>query len=567
VLILCVDLGTDMIPAISMAWETAESDIMKRPPRNADIDRLVTKKLIMFAYLQIGVIQALAGFYTFFVVLMDYGYPAYVLFEGHLGANDDWGKQPLYCKPTDIPANGKMWVDEWGNVGDEYGACTGGPRDQTSTRGGAMANCPANTGTCSVDCKAIFFTTKWGARPGSCYFAAKNLRNEVGSSNNIFLPAARHPGFKNNDFEWWKTPANYVEKPGTTDTDTDPSPAFHGASLAPQWTLQTRMSLTMNGFYEYIPYKGRLSSYYDNAWLQARPLDTASTVPGLGGLSTVSIPQGASDSTIMFSVQPIGHWTMRDNGQGDMWNGDNGAGTTSIYAVDYVKKLLTDAKSEDNWVPVNGNKVAIKGMDKPIKYATLTWEDHQDLRETSCTDTTINGGSSKNTLGTDVAVGCHHKPYMKYDANDVESMEINVASRMMQKEALHHAQSAYFVCIVIVQWADLVISKTRRNSMFQQGMSNPLMNFGLIAETILAAFLCYTPGVNTALGTRPLRFTHWLPGVPFSMFIFLCVLGAVRFVPPPPVSSPLPLLVHAHIALIDLLYSLYSTGTTRRASS
>ena len=92
VLILCVDLGTDMIPAISMAWETAESDIMKRPPRNADIDRLVTKKLIMFAYLQIGVIQALAGFYTFFVVLMDYGYPAYVLFEGHLGANDDWGK-------------------------------------------------------------------------------------------------------------------------------------------------------------------------------------------------------------------------------------------------------------------------------------------------------------------------------------------------------------------------------------------------------------------------------------------------------------------------------------------
>merc|ERR1712179_172969 len=33
VTILCIDLGTDMVPAISMAYEQAESDIMKRPPR------------------------------------------------------------------------------------------------------------------------------------------------------------------------------------------------------------------------------------------------------------------------------------------------------------------------------------------------------------------------------------------------------------------------------------------------------------------------------------------------------------------------------------------------------
>merc|ERR1711868_312269 len=45
VLILFVDLGTDMIPAISMAWENAEADIMRCPPRNAEKDHLVTKKL------------------------------------------------------------------------------------------------------------------------------------------------------------------------------------------------------------------------------------------------------------------------------------------------------------------------------------------------------------------------------------------------------------------------------------------------------------------------------------------------------------------------------------------
>merc|ERR1719427_2023835 len=34
VTILCIDLGTDMLPAISLAYEQAESDIMKRQPRN-----------------------------------------------------------------------------------------------------------------------------------------------------------------------------------------------------------------------------------------------------------------------------------------------------------------------------------------------------------------------------------------------------------------------------------------------------------------------------------------------------------------------------------------------------
>jgi len=97
---------------------------------------------------------------------------------------------------------------------------------------------------------------------------------------------------------------------------------------------------------------------------------------------------------------------------------------------------------------------------------------------------------------------------------------VNVASRMVQKEALHHAQCAYFVSIVVVQWADLVICKTRMNSIYHQGMLNPAMNFGLIFETMLAAILCYTPGVTTALGTRPIKFIHWFPGCLYSIFIF-----------------------------------------------
>ncbi|OBS66873.1 hypothetical protein A6R68_04597, partial [Neotoma lepida] len=65
--ILCIDLGTDMVPAISLAYETPESDIMKRLPRNPKTDNLVNYRLIGMAYGQIGMIQALAGFFTYFM--------------------------------------------------------------------------------------------------------------------------------------------------------------------------------------------------------------------------------------------------------------------------------------------------------------------------------------------------------------------------------------------------------------------------------------------------------------------------------------------------------------------
>merc|ERR1719220_2980771 len=56
-----------------MAHEGAESDIMQRAPRKQSVDKLVTMRLISFSYLQIGCIQALAGFYAYFVVLWGYG--------------------------------------------------------------------------------------------------------------------------------------------------------------------------------------------------------------------------------------------------------------------------------------------------------------------------------------------------------------------------------------------------------------------------------------------------------------------------------------------------------------
>merc|ERR1712025_217477 len=81
--------------------------------------------------------------------------------------------------------------------------------------------------------------------------------------------------------------------------------------------------------------------------------------------------------------------------------------------------------------------------------------------------------------------------------------------------------TAFFTSIVVVQWADVIISKTRRLSVFQQGMKNHMLNFGLFFETALAALLQYTPGLNTGLRLRPMNATWWFIAFPFSLLIFL----------------------------------------------
>jgi len=86
VLILCIDLGTDLFPAISCAYEEAESDIMSRPPRNPDKDKLVGWRLFCLAYLQIGLIQVSGVMFTYFWVFKDLGYSASSL----IGAGEDW---------------------------------------------------------------------------------------------------------------------------------------------------------------------------------------------------------------------------------------------------------------------------------------------------------------------------------------------------------------------------------------------------------------------------------------------------------------------------------------------
>ena len=67
-LILAIDLGTDLLPALGLGKETPEDDVMKLPPRPRT-ERLLSPRLLFMSYGLYGMIQAAAGFYSYFSVL------------------------------------------------------------------------------------------------------------------------------------------------------------------------------------------------------------------------------------------------------------------------------------------------------------------------------------------------------------------------------------------------------------------------------------------------------------------------------------------------------------------
>lgn len=73
IMILFIDLGTDIFPAVALAYEESESFIMAKPPR-ARSDHLVGLKLMTNAYATIGIFETFAAYFAFFWVFSDFGF-------------------------------------------------------------------------------------------------------------------------------------------------------------------------------------------------------------------------------------------------------------------------------------------------------------------------------------------------------------------------------------------------------------------------------------------------------------------------------------------------------------
>jgi magnesium-transporting ATPase (P-type) len=72
ILLLCIDCGTELAPAISLAYEKPEADVMSRPPRNAKTDHLVTLKTVFYWYCMAGLWEFLSSMLAFFLVMEHY---------------------------------------------------------------------------------------------------------------------------------------------------------------------------------------------------------------------------------------------------------------------------------------------------------------------------------------------------------------------------------------------------------------------------------------------------------------------------------------------------------------
>lgn len=112
------------------------------------------------------------------------------------------------------------------------------------------------------------------------------------------------------------------------------------------------------------------------------------------------------------------------------------------------------------------------------------------------------------------------RPWDSKAINDLEDSYGQEWGLHDRKALEYTCHTAFFVSIVVVQWADAIICKTRKVSIFTHGMKNWPLNFALLFETALAAFLSYTPGMDTLFHMYPLRIDYWLTPIPFSVLIF-----------------------------------------------
>jgi sodium/potassium-transporting ATPase subunit alpha len=88
--VIAIDLGTDMLPALALGLEKPSHAAMKKPPRGRD-ERLMSRGLLLRAFVFLGLLEAMAGMAGYFYIMRGGGW--------------QWGVQlghfdPLYLQAT-----------------------------------------------------------------------------------------------------------------------------------------------------------------------------------------------------------------------------------------------------------------------------------------------------------------------------------------------------------------------------------------------------------------------------------------------------------------------------------
>uniref|UniRef100_A0A7S2BYF1 Cation-transporting P-type ATPase C-terminal domain-containing protein n=1 Tax=Florenciella parvula TaxID=236787 RepID=A0A7S2BYF1_9STRA len=547
---------------------------MARDPRNTYLEQLLTGKMFFFSFFQLGMVQACAGFYAYLVAMNDYGYPPHLMLRS--GDSDYWGNYPLYCQ----------------FVGGQY-VNTAGEVDHTRYPG----NHPPT-----------FEYPLWDEGDAGyvkeCVFPIKNV---LGRDSN---PNSRYMKYVNSEFMTDLRKEGYdTEFKVATAISYDHNTGEGGADMV---SIEAIEALQAAGYYEYTPWKARVSGFWNSKWLaydivggvsesfadsqiptskinlddaeyeEKKKLKAKKKLEALSGGPSLA----THEVRLYFNKMSLGLWSIclqdwtMGKTQGAVWYAQTEQ-LESVYGWNATKSSSSNCSVPGSMVvgsqesaPLmrklkkgqeigEGTGVAFtealfcngdRSYDRMLAKHGITWDYHHGRWRVDFSD--VNGpyalqypltDREKDDLKTK-AQNCwkldDHPNQVQYckdtcsttcekvpgvdranttiweggDGYDVKQC-FSISSRMSQREALYQARTAFAVAIVICQLFAAATVKTRWQSVTTLGMDNTYINFGIVIGCITLAYAVYTPILNNVIQTRPIRFTHWLPGIPWAFVI------------------------------------------------
>ncbi len=413
-LLLCLDLGTDIMPSISLAMEEKESDIMKRRPRDPNKDRLGTVKLIVVAEAIYGLFAATGGMIAYFTVFHHFGFHPLHLIDGI----DRYSVFEFYGNEQRLRDAYYLWF-----------VCS-------------LCLCTVHERFDDDRCFDLEVTSK-------CYYFPNFYDGStVNTFHNIEFPYY-------NQYQWYQWQMNGKEYAKESKQYLIDLAASNDNELPP---------LTMDEL------TGRDSE-------GALCCDTETRN---GTVITKDLNCDDSDT------QCSSDYLSWDGFLSEYWSPSDKEGILDIFAANTYK--LQHFENRRCWDSDYFSLYMAPQKDQPPPYCD--WN-----------STRYQYGKTRTFGGT---------PFSFFPMQT-----------RTRTEALHRAQTGYLVAIVFLQISNLLTVRTRISSLFVQGMSNTFMNYSVLFEVFLIAFIVYVPFVHLVLGSAPLRFVWWTPAFPYVVCVFL----------------------------------------------
>uniref|UniRef100_A0A8C7HN04 Sodium/potassium-transporting ATPase subunit alpha n=1 Tax=Oncorhynchus kisutch TaxID=8019 RepID=A0A8C7HN04_ONCKI len=118
-----------------------------------------------------------------------------------------------------------------------------------------------------------------------------------------------------------------------------------------------------------------------------------------------------------------------------------------------------------------------------------------------------------------VGLRSHWEDVHLQDLQDSYGQEWEWTSRLYQQYTCY---TVFFISIEICQIADVLIRKTRRLSIFQQGFfRNKVLVSAIVFQLLLGNLLCYCPGMPNIFNFMPIRGQWWFVPIPYGILIFV----------------------------------------------